>query len=110
MNLNETVLQKLAEWRPSAGRQTLNLPDEVSGWAVALTVDRDDELGSLVCELTLHRTNIAAASAAGLADLAQGAAGRITGLLEPLKVVEVDVERQQALLRSDEPAHRGEKL
>ena len=40
MNLNETVLQKLAEWRPTAGRQTLNLPEVGSGWAFALTVDR----------------------------------------------------------------------
>jgi hypothetical protein len=110
MNLNETVLQKLAEWRPAAGRQTLNLPDAGSGWAVALTVDRHDELGSLVWELTLRRNSVAAASAAGLADWAQAAADRVTGLLEPLKVVEVDVQRQEALLRSDEPAHRGEKL
>jgi hypothetical protein len=86
------------------------LPDAGSGWAVALTVDRHDELGSLVWELTLHRTAALGTSDKGLGDWAHGAAGRVTGLLEPLKVVEVDVERNEAILRSNEPAHRGEKL
>jgi hypothetical protein len=109
MNLNETILQKLAEWRPSAGRQTLNLPDEGDGWALGLTVDRHDELGSLVWELTV-RLNTPRAGDQGLGAWARAVADRVTGLLEPLKVVEVDVQRQEALLRSDEPAHRGEQL
>src|SRR5262249_22519771 len=41
---------------------------------------------------------------------AERVAGRVTGLLEPLKVVEVDAERGEALLRSDQPTQRGEKL
>jgi hypothetical protein len=110
MTLNETVLQKLAEWRPSGGRQTLTLPDEGSGWAVALTADRHDELGSLVWELGLQRTAALAGDDKGLADWAYRVAERVTGLLEPLKVVEIDVQRNEAILRSQEPAQRGEKL
>ena len=38
MTLDETLLQKLAEWRPAGEeRQTLNLPHAGSGWRVALT-------------------------------------------------------------------------
>jgi hypothetical protein len=109
MTLNETVLQKLADWRPPAGRQTLNLPGGAAGWSVALTADRHDELGSLVWELTLDRTGVAPAGW-GLAEWAAAVAERVTGLLEALKVVEVDSVRDEALLRSHEPARRGEKL
>jgi hypothetical protein len=109
MTLNDTALQKLADWRPSAGRQTLNLPDQGSGWAVAVTADRHDELGSLVWEVTLQRAAPAAA-AATLSGWAQRVADRVTGLLEPLKVVEIDAQRGEALLRSDEPAQRADRL
>src|SRR6516162_347098 len=108
MNLEEAVLEKLAEWKPPSGRQTLNLPDRGSGWAVAVTADRHDELGSLVWELTLRRVRTPAAGAGTLADWAHGAAERVTGLLEPLRVVEIDPQRNEALLRSEEPGKRGE--
>jgi hypothetical protein len=107
--LNETVLQKLADWRPSGERQTLNLPGVASGWALAVTAERNDELGCLAWELNFQRTGPAAA-AANLAGWAQRVAERVTGLLEPLKVVEVDSLRQEALLRSNEPAHRQDRL
>jgi hypothetical protein len=108
MILDETVLQKLAEWQPPAGRQTLNVTT-ASGWFLTVTADRHDELGSLVWDLTLLRRTPAAADK-GLADWASRIADRVTGLLEPLKIVEVDAERNEALLRSQEPARRGDKL
>ena len=37
-------------------------------------------------------------------------AERATGLLETLKVVEIDANRGEALLRSESPASRGEQL
>jgi hypothetical protein len=109
MTLDEALLQNLAEWRPGGGRQTLNLPDTGSGWTVALTADRSDALGCLVWELALRRTTEPAAGE-GLRAWAERIAGRVTGLLEPLKVVEVDLVRGQALLRSQAPARRGEQL
>lgn len=109
MSLNEAVLQKLADWSPPAGRQTLNLPGESSGWSLRLTADRHDELGTLVWELGLERS-AAAPPAKNVADWAQHVGVRVTGLLEPLKVVEVDTVRDEALLRSQEPAHRGDKV
>jgi hypothetical protein len=108
MTLENTVLQKLAEWPPASGRRTLNLPAEGS-WAVAVTADRHDELGCLLWELNLHRGGPAPAGST-LSAWAERVAGRATGLLEPLKVVEVDAERGEALLRSDQPTQRGEKL
>jgi hypothetical protein len=111
MTLNETVLQKLAEWKPGDGRQILAVPDQGSGWGVALTVDRADQLGCLVWELTLRRSNPPTESnAETLGAWAGRIADRVTGLLEPLKVIEVDAPRQVAMLRSEEPAQRGDDL
>jgi hypothetical protein len=109
MTLNETLLARLAEWRPGRGRQTLNVPDEGAGWTVSLTADRADELGCLAWEMTLHRsTSLPGGDAAALRAWADRAVGRARGLLESLKVVEVDPERDEALLRSDTPAAKGE--
>ena len=41
---------------------------------------------------------------------AERVAGRATGLLEPLRLVEVDGARDEALLRSEQPARRDEQL
>src|SRR6266540_2468632 len=102
MTLENTLLEKLSEWRPPQGRQTLNVPGG-GAWAVALTADRSDVLGCLVWELALQRT-APAPSGATLQGWAERIADRVTGLLEPLKVHEVDAERNQALLRSDGPS------
>lgn len=108
MTLNDTTLQKLAEWRPAGGRQTLAVADEGLGWAVALTADRNDELGCLLWEATLRRTT--AEAAVSLQAWADEIAGRVTGLIEPLKVIEVDAARNEAMLRSTHPRQRGDKL
>jgi hypothetical protein len=109
MTLNETLLAKLAEWRPGRGRQTLTIPDAGAGWAVSLTADRADELGCLVWELTVRRSEpLPGVDAAALRAWGDRVAGRARGLLETLKVVEVDAERDEAILRSDAPAAKGE--
>ncbi|HEV3262814.1 MAG TPA: hypothetical protein VG013_38625 [Gemmataceae bacterium] len=109
MTLNDMVLRKTAEWRvPAGSRQTLAVPDDGCGWAAAVTADRSDDLGCLVWEIKLRRT--AAPAAAELPAWAERVAGRVTGLLEPLKVVEVDVLLNEALLRSDQPTQRGDAV
>jgi hypothetical protein len=110
MILPDIFLHKLAEWRPAGTRQTLHVPIEGTGWGLALTADRNDELGSLVWELALHRSGEPVVAADVLTGWAKRVAGRATGLLEPLKVIEVDAERSEALLRSNEPLRRGEQL
>ena len=109
MTLDVTLLAKLAEWRPGRGRQTLNVPDDGAGWAMSLTADRADELGCLVWEMTLRRSvPFAGGDVDALRAWGDRIAGRARGLLETLKVVEVDVERDEAILRSDVPAAKGE--
>jgi hypothetical protein len=109
MTASEVLLQNLSEWKPGEGRQTLVAPDLGNGWAALLTADRADQLGCLVWELTLRRADPPAeGDAESLAAWAGRAAERVTGLLEPLKVVEVDAPRLQAMLRSEAPAQRGD--
>ena len=109
MMLNEVVLQRVADWRPGGGgRRTLSIPDEGSGWSVAVTADQHDKLGSSLWEINLT----AATPPAGrsLHDWAHQIAGRVTGLLEALKVVEIDGPRNEAILRSDGPTAQGDRV
>jgi len=108
MTLENTVLEKLADWRPAAGRHQLFIPDTGAGWTVTLTTDRCDELGCLLWELALQRTNTTPEQV-NLHGWAERVAARATGLLETLKVLEIDTERQEALLRSAVPTIRGER-
>ena len=110
MKLNETVLQKLAEGSTSReGRQTLAVPDQGAGWTVVLTVDRQDDLSCAVWEMKLQRT-VPAPAGASLDRWANRAAAQVTGLLERLKVYEIDAKRNEALLRSAAPTRRGEDV
>jgi hypothetical protein len=108
MTLAETLQPRLSEWRPAGdGRHSWAEAFPAQGWSVRLAADRADSVGCLVWELALTRT---AEPPAGLtlASWAAGIAGRAGGLMEDLKVVEVDATRDEALLRSDEPTARGD--
>jgi hypothetical protein len=109
MTLTEKLLPKLSDWRPAgAGRHSLSAAVPEAGWTAHLTADRADTLSCLVWELTLTRTGPAPA---GLTLKAWAAsAARATGLLEPLKLLEVDEARGEAILRSDAPAKKGERV
>ena len=111
MNLAETVLQKIANWRPAGDkRHALLIPDGGSGWAIELQADRCDELGCRVWEVTLRRTRKTEVQSLTLQAWADRAAKRVTGLLEGLRVVEVDPGRNEALLRSDTPTSREQRV
>jgi hypothetical protein len=111
MTLAETVLQKVADWRPSGDkRQALLIPDGGSGWAIEVQADRCDELGCRVWELTLRRNRKTEVASGALQTWADRTARQVTGLLEALRVVEVDPLRNEALLRSATPARRGEMI
>src|SRR5262245_49189747 len=107
---SEAVLPKLADWQPpGGGRQTLHVTDEATGWIACVTADRNDVLGCLVWELALRRSNPAGDGAKlALTKWAETAAAMVTGLLEPLKVIEVDLPKNEALLRSVQPTRRGD--
>ncbi|WP_171470154.1 hypothetical protein [Frigoriglobus tundricola] len=110
MTLPEKLLPKLSEWHPAgAGRHSLSAVAPDTGWTVQLTADKADTLSCLVWELALTRT---AEPPAGLTlkAWAEGVVTRVTGLLEPLKLLEVDDARGAALLRSAAPSMKGEAV
>lgn len=110
MTLAEKLHPKLSEWRPAGlGRHSLAEAFADEGWSVQLTADKTDALAVLVWELTLARTGEAPAGRA-LKEWAERTAARVVGLLEPLKVLEVDAARGEALLRSSAPAKKGEQV
>ncbi len=108
MSLDGLLLEKIARWRPD-GRQTLDVSDPESGWSVGVTADAVDVVGCRLWEVALRHSGSAVPSG-GLKTRAENVAGRVTGLLEPLRVVEVDEDRGEALLRSTTPDRRGDVL
>jgi hypothetical protein len=108
MTLDELLLQKLAKWRPDTNCPTLEVNDPASGWTINLTADCVEQIGSRLNELTLARTVPLAAG--DLKARADRVASQVTGLLEPLRLIEIDTERSTALLRSNDPSQRGEDL
>jgi hypothetical protein len=107
----QSLLPKLAEWRPtSPGRSTFTHQDTASGWSATLTVEKADALSCHLWSVTLEkRPTPAALNAADLRQRAEAVAAKVTGLMEPLRVIEVDAVRGEALLRSDSPTVRNEK-
>jgi hypothetical protein len=105
----EPLLARLSEWRPAGpGPHSLHAPVD-AGWELTVTADHSELLGCLATELTVSRP-AALTSAADLTRWAVRSAQRITGLLEPLKVIEVDATRSEAILRSDTPSVRGDRV
>jgi hypothetical protein len=109
MTLAETLLPKLADWRPAGeGRHGIAIGLPEHGWTVQLTAERVDTVGSRLIEVEIARTTPVPEDAAALEAHARRAAGRVTGLLEPLRLVEIDREHHVALLRSDAPANKAD--
>ena len=106
MTLENMLLQKLAKWRfPLGTRETLGA--EEAGWSIRVDAECADTVGCRVWEVTLERptplTDDLTARAVRLVE-------RVTGLLEPLKLLEVDARQGTALLRSVTPKPLGTAL
>lgn len=91
-------------------RQNLNDPAQGSNgtvtaaagpWQASVAAPHRDKIGAEVTELTVERTAPGPGSVKSWAD---SFAGSNTGLLEPLKVQEVDGGRDEALIRSSPPS------
>src|SRR5262249_57803727 len=85
------------------------LAAEAAGWVVAVHADSADTVGCHVWEVALSRPN----GPAGAVDLkvrAARIAGSVTGLLEPLKLLEADEAHGTALLRSEAPRQTADSL
>ena len=95
MTLAERLLASLAEPRPtSPGRTTWTHVDAATGWTVALTIDKADALSCLLSGVALTRTTPAAWDGPALTARAEAIAAKVTGLMEPLRVIEIDGLRQ----------------
>jgi hypothetical protein len=105
MSLDVLLVEKLAKWRPDSDRATLHASGD--GWSAAVTAECVDSVGCRLWELSLRRT--AETAAVELKTHAEQVCQRVTGLLEPLRLVEVDEPRNTALLRSEEPGRLGEE-
>src|SRR5262245_12124147 len=91
MSLDVLLLEKLAKWRPDNDRATLDVADAASGWSTAVTAECVDVVGCRLWELALRRP--AETTPVDLQARAEQVCRRVTGLLEPLSLVEVDYTR-----------------
>jgi hypothetical protein len=111
MTLAETLLPKLADWRPAGeGRHTVAIALPEHGWTVQLTAERVDTVGTRLTEVEAARSTPLPEDSAALETHVRKVAGRVTGLLEPLRLVEIDRGHHVALLRSDAPANKGDAV
>jgi hypothetical protein len=107
MTSADAIHDALAAWQPyGPGRHSWTHALPAAGWAVHLEADKADAVGSVVWELTMTRTGPAPSGLTTRA-WADRTAGRVTGLLEPLKVVEIDDAAGEAILRSTAPSQKG---
>jgi hypothetical protein len=102
--LDEILLRKLAEWRPDTANPTLSLTDPAGAWSVTLDAEAVETIGSQLRRVSVRP--VTATVAAPLREQADRLAREVTGLLEPLRVVEVDDGAAVAQLRSHAPAQR----
>ena len=100
MTLENTLRQQLSNPEPGG------FHFHAGGWNVTFSADKADSLSCALKELTLDRN---APIQEELHAWATRIAERVTGLLEPLSLVEVDQPLGKALLRSQTPSVRDGK-
>jgi hypothetical protein len=103
MTLENMLRTKLAEHSydledPSGSSRNTIRHD---GWKVVFRPESRDVLGCSLQDVNLER--VSGQAAGDTRTWAERVCRKVTGLLEPLKVVEIDAGNQVALLRSAEP-------
>jgi hypothetical protein len=103
MTLENILRKKLAEYSydledPSGGSRNTIAHE---GWKVVFRPETRGAVGCALLDVTLDRTSGPAGG--DTRAWAERVCRKVTGLLEPLKVVEIDAGNQIALLRSAEP-------
>jgi hypothetical protein len=100
MTLENTLRTRLAE-PPPAGQQGPTIPH--GDWSVTLRPEAHDALSCSLWELAARRAVAAGGDPRAWAERVSRTA---TGLLEPLRLLEVDAARRIALLRSAPPSEK----
>ena len=108
MTLAERFLPELSSWKTDR-RDTLTAQFPTEGWMVRLVAEHSDVVGVLAWELTVERS-ASAPEGCTVRAWAETIASRSSGLMERIKLLEVDDERSQALLRSDHPTAKGNEV
>jgi hypothetical protein len=106
MTLGETLLSRLAESRRTNGDRYIRHTDTAKGWSVTVEVEKTDALSCQVASVTCERLGGVAPE---LGAWASALAKQVRGLMEPLRVVEIDQVRGEAILRSDAPTTRADR-
>ena len=106
MTLADNLLESLSDWKPSGEVRSV-LTHVAGDWTVSIAADRNDSVGSLVWEMSLTRSAIGVEPIA-VVPWAERVVSRVTGLMEPLKIIEVDQQQNEAILRSTDPARKGD--
>src|SRR5437016_8578906 len=101
----ENMLQKSLAKPPDPGGASVSIAHR--GWNVTIRPETGDALGCALWEVALERD---APAATDVRAWAGRISSRATGLLEPLKLHEVDADAQVALLRSTSPTPRDDGL
>jgi hypothetical protein len=105
MTLGETLHKSLSDW-PANTDGPHECSAAANGWTATAHAGTIDTVGAKLNHLDLARTDPAPADTT-LGGWAEGVAERATGLLERLKVYEVDTAHDTAVLRSDVPTVKG---
>jgi hypothetical protein len=109
MTLENLLQEKLADWRPDSASDRLTVDDTAGGWRATVHAEVVETVGCRLREVGVARL-APLADPVPLLDRARGVADRVTGLLEPLRLVEVDSQQDVAQLRSESPANTGDAL
>ena len=106
MTLGETLHKSLSDW-PANTDGPHERTASAGGWTAAVSAETVDTVGARLNRLDLTRTD-PAPDGLTLGGWAEGVAKRASGLLERLKVHEVDATHDTAVLRSDAPTVKGD--
>jgi len=105
----QELLEKLTDWKPTQpGTNVLQMDLNPTGATVAIAAQKQDSLSCLVGEMTVSSPVGPAGSGVPLSERASAMADRLTGLMENIRVIEVDAGAEVAVLRSSAPAVRGD--
>ncbi|MBM4069353.1 MAG: hypothetical protein FJ271_10455 [Planctomycetes bacterium] len=109
MTLANILRQNLAETPILKERHELLAAGPDLPWSVNVTFDKRDELSGLAWEIAVTRTGPEPAGAT-IQVWAERIAQYATGLTEPLRIVEIDPERNEGFLRSAQPARMDDRI
>ncbi|MGF1579851.1 MAG: hypothetical protein ACFCD0_10850 [Gemmataceae bacterium] len=107
MTLANTLTKILSDWKVTE-RTSIFTQDKESGWAVKLTADLCDSLGCRLIEAQLRQAQTVQEQ--DLQEWAEAVCQRASSALEPMNVIEIDVPRKEAILRSATPITQDDKI